>query len=333
MPHWLIQEARTGGRILAGPVACVCFYVAFFLYEDQEGIWQNRIDSLWIAVYDRAKITKNTSTALLNTVGKVMSRFCDRLFGDDAYSLKAAVVSINLSLAGLCIPLPHLFVPFDSYTGTPALALLVFGVMFTTLAILPAISKSQFIIVWSGFGPMLAVIPIAMSLTDEFGIGRLLSGAILLSIAADFVAISVVRRMFKAISSTVDGARVFQLSSYCFGLALFVEVFPLWLENRFYVPKHPINPQPFREDLVGMISQMNIPTFVLCISPILILIVAGLSRVFWPIVSKALYPLSRFAIVKNRKFLIATGSLFLTYAAVGEHISFDKLVGLFGKVT
>jgi len=31
---------------LAGLMACVCFYLAFFLYEDEEGVWQNRIEKL-----------------------------------------------------------------------------------------------------------------------------------------------------------------------------------------------------------------------------------------------------------------------------------------------
>jgi hypothetical protein len=53
MHHALILVSR----VVAGIVGGVAFYFALFLYEDEEGLWQNRIEKLWASVYDRAKIT------------------------------------------------------------------------------------------------------------------------------------------------------------------------------------------------------------------------------------------------------------------------------------
>jgi len=39
-----------------------------FLFEDEQGVWQNRVDNLWIAVYGRAKLTDSVATALLNKI-------------------------------------------------------------------------------------------------------------------------------------------------------------------------------------------------------------------------------------------------------------------------
>ena len=44
------------------------FYFALVLVEDEQGVWQNRVDDLWIAVYARAKLTDSIATALLNKI-------------------------------------------------------------------------------------------------------------------------------------------------------------------------------------------------------------------------------------------------------------------------
>ena len=38
------------------------------MFEDEQGVWQNRVDNLWIAVYGRAKLTDSVATALLNKI-------------------------------------------------------------------------------------------------------------------------------------------------------------------------------------------------------------------------------------------------------------------------
>ncbi len=70
-PELLIHYALfVVSRITAGLLAALAFYFAFFLHEDEEGVWQNRIENLWMAVYDRAKVTDSTTTALFNKVSE-----------------------------------------------------------------------------------------------------------------------------------------------------------------------------------------------------------------------------------------------------------------------
>jgi len=94
MHHPLI----TGSRVLAGIVGVVAFYFAFFLYEDEEGIWQNRIENLWISVYDRARVTNSTTTALFNKLAKVLQRTFSLVFGERLLSIQAISVSSALSI-------------------------------------------------------------------------------------------------------------------------------------------------------------------------------------------------------------------------------------------
>ena len=53
MHHALIIVSR----VVAGLVGALAFYLAFFLYEDEDGVWQNRVDNLWRSVYRRAQGT------------------------------------------------------------------------------------------------------------------------------------------------------------------------------------------------------------------------------------------------------------------------------------
>src|ERR1700679_4080930 len=97
MHHALVLASR----IVAGVVASMAFYFAFFLYEDEEGVWQNRIENLWISVYDRARITDSTSTALFNKIGDTLGGWFNRLFGEKLFSPRAVCTSVNLSLGGV----------------------------------------------------------------------------------------------------------------------------------------------------------------------------------------------------------------------------------------
>ena len=100
MPHWLLQAGIIISRTLAATLGCFAFYLAFFLYETEQGEWQNRLESLWVSIDERATITRNTATALFNRVAQLSSLAMDRLFGKQLLSLRALCVFTNISLAG-----------------------------------------------------------------------------------------------------------------------------------------------------------------------------------------------------------------------------------------
>src|SRR6266849_3677624 len=90
-------------RTLAVLIGSLAFYIAFFMYEDEEGKWQNRIEKLWVTINDRAKFTVGKTSALFNKVSIVVSRTFDRIFGPKLISLRAVGVSTSYSLAGLSL--------------------------------------------------------------------------------------------------------------------------------------------------------------------------------------------------------------------------------------
>lgn len=97
MSH-LLTIAALVLRLCIGLVAAVSFYTAFFMYEDEKGGWQNRLEELWTSVYDRAKLTDSTTTALFNRLAATLENIFEQVFGRRLLSLKAVLVSANLTV-------------------------------------------------------------------------------------------------------------------------------------------------------------------------------------------------------------------------------------------
>ena len=83
------------GRVVAGCVAALAFYMAFFLYEDEEGVWQNRLNKLWMALDDRAKLTNSKATALFNKIAEIQNNAYRRVFGARLLSAQSIGVSTS----------------------------------------------------------------------------------------------------------------------------------------------------------------------------------------------------------------------------------------------
>jgi hypothetical protein len=141
MNHALILVSR----IVAGVVAALAFYFAFFLYEDEEGVWQNRIENLWAAVYDRAKITDSTSTALFNKIGETLDKVFNRLFGRRLISFHALAVSVNMSLAGSALQNGWLLAVRKDDSVKDYLSIIALFVICGSLAILAILVRRPWI--------------------------------------------------------------------------------------------------------------------------------------------------------------------------------------------
>jgi hypothetical protein len=152
-------------RCLAFSVGAVAFYAAIFMYEDQEGRWQNRIEKLWIAIDDRARLTGSKTSAFFNSVAAVVTGIFDRMFGRRMLSFRFVGVSSCYSLAGLFLlsllvliimfepsnPFGLKPIPKDLAEGLPLLKWLVFvlGAVLLIMAILPSLLPSRWPVAFS----------------------------------------------------------------------------------------------------------------------------------------------------------------------------------------
>jgi hypothetical protein len=84
-------------RWLLVAVGLLAYYVGMFLYEDEEGVLQNRIENLWIAIDDRARYTGSATAALFEKVALIVSRILNRIYGRKLISLHVFRTSLSFS--------------------------------------------------------------------------------------------------------------------------------------------------------------------------------------------------------------------------------------------
>ena len=72
MPHLLTHGGADRREGLSGLVGRVCFYLAFFLDEDEQGRLQNRIEGLWISAIRRAKGSRSNTSNRGSLIGASM---------------------------------------------------------------------------------------------------------------------------------------------------------------------------------------------------------------------------------------------------------------------
>jgi hypothetical protein len=318
-----------GSRILAGIVAAIAFYFAFCLYENEEGIWQNRMEGLWAGVDDRAKTIDSSSVALFNKVGEITSAAFTRLFGRKLFSYRSLLTSLNLSLAsGLIgmaligtINVVFLHIP-PYFTATDLEGSATVGVLFCGLALAP-----HYIPKWWTFAisslPFLGLLVVAglalFAPTKLHNPPNLSDCSVLaLSLASDFFAVAVMRRLF---STNSDAVSTWKIASTLF--ALFALSFVLLFLLPFVLYKLRFGP-PGSDPDVGL-AYANFATALMCFTPGAMLTGLLVHRLIWPLLSRLLYPVASRKVITNRKALVSIASACVFYAA---NIPQDGIKGL-----
>src|SRR5688500_723937 len=77
----------------------VFLYAALFLYEDEQGKVQNKLEDLWIKIDVRHHVALSKHTVFMRVVADYTARTLSKLFGEKFFSLRFLGVSICFSLA------------------------------------------------------------------------------------------------------------------------------------------------------------------------------------------------------------------------------------------
>jgi sensor histidine kinase YesM len=82
----------------------------------------------------------------------------------------------------------------------------------------------------------------------------------------------------------------------------------------FFIHNGILTTLPFNQDLVWSISASNLITALLASGMVLIMLLALLHRIFWPFLSRPIYAMTRYGIIKNQKILLTMSLMLLTWA-------------------
>lgn len=80
-------------RLLAILIGCLLIYMALFLYEDQQGRVQSRLENFWIKIDDAKKYMLSRHIAFMRAVASLLIAGFDRVFGKRDFSIQSVGVS------------------------------------------------------------------------------------------------------------------------------------------------------------------------------------------------------------------------------------------------
>src|SRR5438105_2084588 len=90
-------------RVLAALAGGVLIYASLFLYENEHGALQNRLEVWRVRLAEESRHVPGRQTAFMRGVARLTGAGFDRLFGARLLSWSAAATSVCVSLASLCL--------------------------------------------------------------------------------------------------------------------------------------------------------------------------------------------------------------------------------------
>jgi hypothetical protein len=316
-------------RVVAGVVALIAFYFALFLYEDEEGVWQNRIENLWVAVYDRAKVTDSTSTALFNRIGQTLNRVFSRSFGERLLSFRAFVTSLNVSLVGSYLAMACVVY---AYKGPWLLNIrleCIGGVLVCSCLVYLQVKFVNRLMIFISSLPFIFLVTemlLAIFIADQrlmTSVVLVLPAVMLSSFLTDYFAIIIMRRLFASMSVGVSAIRLVSTMVALISLTVSISVVPVvvaaWLSTQVL----PTSPEI---SFLAQLFTFNVATACLCLVPVVMLGVVLIHKLLWPFLSRLLYPVASRRVMTNRKVLIAIGMSGLAIALNFEDFGWKFLI-------
>jgi hypothetical protein len=345
MKDILIHDAVLAGRGVAFIIGCLAFYLAFFLYEDEEGRWQNRIDDLWIAVHDRARVTDSLSTALFNKIAQALVAVFNSIFGRRLVSFQMFAVSTNLSLAGASLGLLIVTLldrsdpDFRAFFIGSSSSFLILLILASLAIRFPRrwVAITTLLPFWFTFFLVLRVMSVRSdgSMDDVFAIGDAIRNLLealpmflLFSLVSDAVAIAVIRKLFASISKSLSFVGILKMVGILVFLLLAILPIPFFALEMLSQKFQNQDLKNFAEGGRYWILYLNGTTGFYCLFPVLMLVVVLAHRLIWPTLARLLYAVSRNHILVNRKALATIGGMGITVAFDLEHVGIKEILKL-----
>lgn len=286
MPEWL----EIALRVVAGVACLLVFYLACFVYEDEEKRIQSKLEDWWLQIGEAGSSALEKQGAFLRLIAGKLSALHERLFGSRMPSLQAFFTSAYFSVLGISLAqFPTVFTvsitfPLIASIISPRLALLPSAVGASLLAI-GALSLIALVALndwWAWFA------------AAQF-LGALLAAPVILALAA------ALRGALRRIQGASEAREILRFTGVIFGASVLVVLAPAaWLLLT-----------PRRFELEGEVS------FLVAVAFLSLLFAAGMlplgfsaigglmlvHRVFWPAMARALYPVQRQRMIENKKLL------------------------------
>jgi hypothetical protein len=321
------------GRCIAGCLGVILIYSALFLYKEEEGGLENRIEQWWQKIRDLHAHAISRETAFLKVVADVTSKGFAKLFGERLFGQKAVVASMCYSQAAvlLCEMILYLLYPpvfvitvvFYLATGTQCLVFLFLGSLgpfidrrwqkrFWLLSVLIATA------IW----PLgLDVSGAPFGVFSEHGMYGITYYArdvaiLLFSVVCDFLFIALTRVMLARAAESNSFVKITALAigNACLAALLFIVPLVGSFSLRSWSSTHGWLAEV--QQLLLFVGSSNFLDALVSLSWFLIAIMMLLHRLFWPLIERPVYAVFRYRVFSEQKKLVFFSGVALLGLAV-----------------
>ena len=310
MDFCLLVSLAAASHVLAKVVVCLigaaALYCACFLYEDEEGKLQNRLEQIWISIDDKRHTGE--PLALASKSAGIIDRGLNRILGNKLISLRMVGMSSSLSVVTLYVRVIPIWMGIYSWV-------LVIVLLLSIFAIVHAARRPQ-----SRSGALMLLLPFLLYIGSIIYLDNhrapafLATGAIVISIIFDAVFIVSVRASLKKVMAMPRAIWLLVALAIQLVVVFVLTLSPLFL-SYFLLLHGLLTPDIlFQTDripawfVLNNLDIFNTPTVLFSISFIVLLLFLCLHRVayrcFWPILGRLFYPLARYKVISNRKAMI-----------------------------
>ena len=319
-------------RVLAGLAGVLFIYAAIFLYEDEQGKLQNRLEQWWIEISDRELTVPSRYAAFMQEVAKVAAEIFDRLLGDKLFSWHAFKASSFFSIGSYL-----LFMSVGSLNHEDLTRGDIRSLLLPLLVALPLFwYGSHRLKIWWPGRFLIHLLAVTLVVTIFFGFVLYYQTAgwviILASFICDFAFITITRQTLRW-CSRMDRLLpiVLMLLINCV-IALAFLVGPVMLYQRHN--QMLVNPTP--EEMTRgnwfvaghALAGLNAVDALAASLFVVLALVAILHRVVWPVLGRAVYALQEMGIARRRKLMCTLGVLLLTHAGLNIPEQIKKIAEL-----
>jgi hypothetical protein len=323
----LYQIFLTALRLVAIPLGLLAYYAAFFMYKDEEGKWQSRIEALWVTVNDREKQTGSRTSALFNKVAGVTTRGFNRVLGirlfsfqsigvSTSYALAAAFLGVALILFAIWFQLTRLMHPLPQKDVGAALVVsflcLTIGLICLILAILPSLLPSPWTVALSLSPFLLVTLGTIQTIRLHRPAGSVLAldVALVASFLSDIFLLVVIRYVVRRISEETSGFRLAVAVLIQVGVITLLVVAPFQAAGQLLVKFGQ------RSDLraILMLGVFNVFTGIASSFFLVALLVVLLHKAMWPVLGRLLHPIADRQVLRNRWVTASIGTACLIFA-------------------
>ncbi len=322
------------GRCIAGCLGAILIYSALFLYKEEEGGLENRIEQWWQKIRDLHAHAISRETAFLKVVSRITSKGFDKLFGQRLFGPKAVAASMCYSQAAIFLVITIMYLSAGKYSPQKEIprtaGLCLFFLFIGSLS--PFIHRQSQKLLW------LSTVLIATfvwpflfrGVVGAFLLGRwtqistLTAVILIFAVACDFLFICLTRVMLARAAQSNSFIKIATLAigNACLAVVLFIvpHVGASWFDEIRYHSSHSSSLNgDFLGEAAGVLSLVSLSNSLdalVSLSWFFIAIMMLLHRFVWPLIERPVYALFRHRVFSEQKKLVFFSGVALVGLAI-----------------